>query len=386
MQTTCIHCGDEFSITADQLGTRGKCPHCKGTVIIPKAETVVESKELVRPNPWFEMSLSSVGAIVIHLLIFFVLLLIPWGGFQDGDEGEGQVVQLGVLNKFQLTMTEQKMLDYENIATNQNQQSNNQRLSDIEIPNSFDPLSENRIEISSDFASGGFDETADLSASMPRSITAAGSEDFGQLVNRLKRDGLDIVITFDSTGSMDGEIQQVKSKIERIGKVLFQMVPKTRISICTYRDSDDKYLVKGLPLTSNLTEVIEYLEEIEAGGGNDIPEGVDAGLAWAIRQNSFRRTARKVILLFGDAPPHSQNFNRCLRLAAEFNENVGGVVSTVTCHSDRRLQAFIEISEMGGGEAFLTRNDREIMSQLIVLVFGSKHRDKVLEAFDLLGR
>ena len=113
---------------------------------------------------------------------------------------------------------------------------------------------------------------------------------------------------------------------------------------------------------------------------------VNAGLEWAIHQNQFRPAARKVILLFGDAPPHAADHDYCLRLASEFRRKYHGVVSTVTCHSAQRLPAFIEIAQMGGGEAFLTRNEREIMTQLIILVFGSKYREKVLEAFHLLDR
>ena len=41
---------------------------------------------------------------------------------------------------------------------------------------------------------------------------------------------------------------------------------------------------------------------------------------------------------------------------------------------------------MGGGEAFLTTDERQIMTQLMVLVFGSRYREKVVEAFRLLGR
>ena len=77
---------------------------------------------------------------------------------------------------------------------------------------------------------------------------------------------------------------------------------------------------------------------------------------------------------------------QCLQIAADFHRQQKGVVSTVTCRRSVRLPEFEEIAQMGGGEAWLTRNEREIMSQLIVLVFGSKHREKVLEAFDLLNR
>jgi len=50
------------------------------------------------------------------------------------------------------------------------------------------------------------------------------------------------------------------------------------------------------------------------------------------------------------------------------------------------LPSFIDIAEVGGGEAFVTANERQIMTQLIVLVFGNRHRAKVLEAFKLLER
>ena len=213
-----------------------------------------------------------------------------------------------------------------------------------------------------------------------------GTEEFERLVAQLKQNGLEIVITFDSTGSMEGEIQEVKRKIERMGSVLFRLVDKTRISVCTYRDQGAKYVVKGLPLTDNLGEIVKFLEDVSAGGGGDDPEAVNSGLEWSINQNQFRPKARKVILLFGDAPPHAADKDICLRLASEFRRKQNGVVSTVTCHSEQRLPSFIEIAQMGGGEAWLTRNEREIMSQLMILVFGSKHREKVLEAFDLLAR
>ena len=41
---------------------------------------------------------------------------------------------------------------------------------------------------------------------------------------------------------------------------------------------------------------------------------------------------------------------------------------------------------MGGGEAFLTVEERQIITELMILVFGSQYRDKVVEAFRLLDR
>jgi Mg-chelatase subunit ChlD len=232
---------------------------------------------------------------------------------------------------------------------------------------------------------GGAQQAFEVQPSPEATLLAGGQEDFGDLISRLKKDGLDVVIVFDSTKSMKGEIAQVKNRIERIGNVLMQLVPKTRIGICTYRDEGDEYLVKGLELTDNLTKVILYLEGIAADGGGDIPEAVHSGLKWAIEKNDFRNDARKVILLFGDAQPHPDESVLCRKLASDFRK-MGGVVSTVTCRKQSTLPDFDAIAKIGGGESYLTQNEREIMSQLIVLVFGSRHRSKVLEAFDLLNR
>jgi Mg-chelatase subunit ChlD len=144
-------------------------------------------------------------------------------------------------------------------------------------------------------------------------------------------------------------------------------------------------VVKGLPLTDNLARVKVYLDQIQAQGGGDEPEAVYQGLQWSIENNKFRPRARKVILLFGDAPPHAEQNVLCQKIASDFRKN-GGIVSTVTCRSEFVLEEFEAIAKIGGGEAFLTTSEREIMTQLMVLVFGSQHRSKVVEAFDLLNK
>jgi Mg-chelatase subunit ChlD len=185
---------------------------------------------------------------------------------------------------------------------------------------------------------------------------------------------------------MSGEINEVKRQIERITSTLVKLVPQARIGICTYRDDGDEYVAKGLPLTTDMQAVSRYLARIEAGGGGDTPEAVHEGLYWAVSNNQFKPRARKVILLFGDAPPHAERLRDCLQTAAGFVKQQQGIVSTVTCRSGQPLPEFYEIARAGGGEAFLTRDERQIMTQLLVLVFGSQHRAKVVEAFKLLEK
>ena len=387
MNITCIHCNEPFSVTAEQLGLRCKCPHCKATVILPKTDRQYGQQQLVLepPSRWLENSLCSLGAVILHLLVLIVLALIPWGDFTAGKGGEGDQIMIGQLPREQLVNDPVDELDATDSDNPSDSDATDFMQDDLLSPSSDNPLSESEMDLTLGAPSGGSSQALEIQSLHDSSVLAGGSEDFGQMVMRLKRDGLDIVICFDSTGSMQGEIDQVKDKIQRIGNTLIRLIPKTRISICTYRDTKDHYLVKGWPLTDNLVEVVGFLETIDAAGGGDRPEAVHEGLAWSIDKNQFRRRSRKIVLLFGDAPPHQDKKVRCQKMASDFRKNFGGVVSTVTCRSEDRLEEFVDIARLGGGESYLTRNEREIMTQLIVLVFGSEHRKKVIEAFDLMN-
>jgi Mg-chelatase subunit ChlD len=214
----------------------------------------------------------------------------------------------------------------------------------------------------------------------------AGGGSFDNMLQTLRRNGLDVVIAFDSTGSMTGEINEVKEQIRKIGTTMLTLVPKTRFSLCTYRDAGDSYVAKGIPLTSDIRQLEYFLKGVEAGGGGDHPEAVQEGLKWAMENNKFRASARKVILVFGDAPPHADDQAKCLKLAKNFRGQEKGIVSTVTCRAKSPMPEFYAIADAGGGEAFLATDSRQIVSQLVILVFGSQHKDKVLEAFKLLEK
>jgi hypothetical protein len=388
MQLACVHCGKQFTISVEQLGGTGRCPHCRGEIRLPKADDPNQQPEEDRPAPhsqWWENSISGLTSLVFHLVLILIFALIKFGG--RGGEGLAEDVLIGELPSVQLGDTQEEELSREEQPTSEETAETLDEMLEVEPPiePTTDTFTDEQFAIVSPSTSGGDSGSFDLGAVTIGGGSMAGGGWDGFLQN-LRRNGLDIVITFDSTGSMGGEIREVKEQIKRIGGTLLKMVPKARISICTYRDDGDEYVVQGLPLTSDITEIDDYLAGIDADGGGDEPEAVQEGMRWAIEKNQFRANARKMLLLFGDQPPHRQDHGTCLSLASDFQREHGGIVSTVTCRRSDRLDEFIEIAEMGGGEAFLTSDQRQIMEQLIVLVFGSKFRGKVLEAFELMEK
>jgi Mg-chelatase subunit ChlD len=390
MKIVCIHCGRNFAIRAEDLGGQGRCPHCRGTIELPKpaaAQRANAKADRLRPTGWFEGSLSGLISLVLHMTAFLVIAL--WQTTQgSGGAGEGQEVLIGPLPVKDLIDRPEEQLA---VAEVQKQQSSDTESKiEVEVPSAgasaaAEPAA-GGLSATTLSASGGAIGNFDLGSVQVGGSAAVGGGSWEGMIGTLRKTGLDIVICFDSTGSMGGEIDQVKRQIERIGQTLVTLIPKTRISICTFRDREDDFVVKGLPLSSSIQEVSSYLARISAAGGGDTPEAVDEGLYWSSSQNQFRPAARKVILLFGDAPPHRDKLQRCLQIATDFRRGEKGIVSTVTCRNRSPLPEFYEIAMAGGGEAFLTSNDREIMSQLMILVFGSQHRQKVLEAFRLMEK
>jgi Mg-chelatase subunit ChlD/DNA-directed RNA polymerase subunit RPC12/RpoP len=389
MKLSCIHCGQLFTTKAEHLGGSVECPHCHHEVVLPEAEDHESADQPHRGEPthWLRNCGSGLISLILHMALMLLLALVTYGAYSG--EGLEEDVLIGTLPSAVLHDSQVEEFD----ATEE-----------IESSSELEELDE-MLEAPSPTAAtedGGFDVDISASslaaavgsegASFDLNVGSAGGGMAGGswegLLQSLRRNGLDIVITFDSTGSMGGEIRQVKEQIQRIGATLVKLVPKARISICTYRDDSDRarsYVVKGIPLTSNIDEVEQFLAGVNAGGGGDRPEAVHEGLKWSVENNDFRPRARKVILVFGDAPPHSHHQAKCLSIASDFHRYQKGVVSTVTCRSTRRLSEFAEIAEMGGGESFLTSDEQQIMTQLMVLVFGSQYRSKVVEAFRLMG-
>jgi hypothetical protein len=389
MKLTCVHCGRSFAIRAEQLGTKGTCPHCQGEISLPKAQDQLpQEKRKGDPWGWFDYSVSSLTSMMVHMALFLALVYLQGDG--SPTIGPGEEMQIGMFPIQELADTPAGELQAETVAKSESPSALEETLeaeSPVLTP-SESSAEETEQALAAPSVGGGDPAGFDLGSVGASGAGGgmAGGGSFDSMVKTLRRTGLDVVIAFDSTGSMSGEINEVKAQIHKIGTTMHALVPKTRFSLCTYRDQGDSYVTKGIPLTSDLRQLEYFLKGIEAGGGGDHPEAVQEGIKWSLDNNKFRPSARKIILVFGDAPPHADDQALCLKLAKNFREQDKGIISTVTCRAKSPMPEFYAIADAGGGEAFLATDSRQIVSQLVILVFGSQHKDKVVEAFKLLEK
>jgi hypothetical protein len=122
--------------------------------------------------------------------------------------------------------------------------------------------------------------------------------------------GLDIVFLLDATGSMGDEIDHIKATVDSIASRIAQLPGSSapRLGLVAFRDRNDEYVTRSWDFTRDVPQFAANLANVQAGGGGDTPESVNAGLHDASPLPGWTQDGAgrhlKLIFLVGDAPPH----------------------------------------------------------------------------------
>lgn len=205
-----------------------------------------------------------------------------------------------------------------------------------------------------------------------------GSGSFRGELRELKETGLEIVFVFDSTGSMTRTIVDTKETIVQMLDVLRTLVPDARVGLVTYRDRGrrEEYLVRQVPLDVDYWRATNFVQFVVAEGGGDQPEDVRSGLKSAFQQ-SWRRSARRVVVLAGDAPAHREDFDKLLKEVRRFTMNRKSFVHTLITSperaTDRTYEHFQKIAKAGRGTCETIDNRERILQRVLTLAFGTQY-------------
>jgi len=223
---------------------------------------------------------------------------------------------------------------------------------------------------------------------------------FGDYVGGLRKVGLDIALVIDTTDSMQFVIDDVKAKLTQLVTTMQKMVPTARIGIDVYRDKGDDYVVKWSDLSFRTEKLREFLSHITAEGGGDWEEAVKEAMDAAIKELSWRKQSKKIIILVGGSPPHPEDVDDVHAMVRTWRDQ-GGFVSTVDVTKkmheefDRALwkslhgkqpyepspmpefykqtsEVFGQMAKEGGGELIELDAQKALMQEVVVLTFGSR--------------
>jgi hypothetical protein len=129
---------------------------------------------------------------------------------------------------------------------------------------------------------------------------------------------------------------------------------QSEVGVTFYRDTGDSFVVKHLPMTNRLSQIMPDVNAMNADGGGDIPEAVYDGLDDALHKNTWsprKPGIAKLMIIVGDAPPHDYNMPQCMDLAKEAASQGVRIhavkVTDPDAHND--LSTFDQITKATGG-------------------------------------
>ena len=118
----------------------------------------------------------------------------------------------------------------------------------------------------------------------------------------------DIVFVIDDTGSMGGEIDDVRDNVISFVDALSTSDVNFNLGLITYKD--DVTIRQEGTLTSDAEEFQELIGSLRAAGGNDFPENGLGAIQTALSSYSFRPGSQKIFVLFTDATSHTADDTR----------------------------------------------------------------------------
>jgi len=202
-------------------------------------------------------------------------------------------------------------------------------------------------------------------------------------------DPIDVLISFDTTGSMYPCLTQVRRDVTKLVQRLFKDVPGIRIGVIAhgdYCDAGSTYVTKMLDICAAPHKIVEFVRNVGPTGGGDAPECYELVLHEA-RSANWASGKSKVLVLIGDDVPHgpseSQNTKKLdwrneLGLLLEAGINVYAVQALGRRHA---TPFYREVAEKTGG-FHLELNQFSNVRDMIMAVCLKQKGDDQLQAFE----
>lgn len=122
---------------------------------------------------------------------------------------------------------------------------------------------------------------------------------------------IEVIFSFDTTGSMYPCLTQVRRKIKNTVTRLMNETALIRIGIIAHGDYCDErstYVTKKFDLSDNVDAICDFVQNVEPTGGGDAPECYELVLH-ETQSFSWTNSASKSLVLIGDDIPHPPAHN-----------------------------------------------------------------------------
>lgn len=206
---------------------------------------------------------------------------------------------------------------------------------------------------------------------------------------------IDLAFCIDTTGSMSGEIENVKAKTKELVAKLAggKPAPVIRVGLVAYRDHGDSYVTKVFPFSEDIDKVVKDISSLAAQGGGDAPEAVNEALHASLNDLQWSSNAKtlKLLFLIGDAGPKHYAKDFDWRTEAKSAISRGIQINTLGCSGlehftdSEGVGVFKEIAKLSDGKYESLAYRQEIVNaegkrETVIATGGSMYRVKAKSA------
>jgi Mg-chelatase subunit ChlD len=208
---------------------------------------------------------------------------------------------------------------------------------------------------------------AERLAALERYITELGSR------------RVDLCLCIDTTASMWNAIADAQGSMDDLMLFAGDVVAELRVGLVAYRDRRDEFEAKFWDFTSSVPEARQRLWTLSADGGGDSPESVHKGLLAAFTKLKWIEANTRVLVLIGDAPPHTGLGSHCAEYARR--GKVAGVTTHVIQADNEEVKFFADIAQAGGGKCIMLEENDSLVAEITGLSLGDQFEEEMREFF-----
>ena len=198
---------------------------------------------------------------------------------------------------------------------------------------------------------------------------------------------VEVVFSFDTTGSMYPCLTQVRRKIKSTVTRLIDEIPGIRIGIIAHGDYCDEgstYVIQMQNLSSDVKAICNFVENVGQTGGGDAPECYELVLREA-QSLSWTPNSSRAVVLIGDDVPHPPaythrkiNWRTEVDKLADMGIPVYGVQALNRSHA---TPFYTELAHKSGG-FHLNLDQFSYITDMFMAICYKQTSDTKLEAYE----
>lgn len=188
----------------------------------------------------------------------------------------------------------------------------------------------------------------------------------------------DVVISFDTTGSMSPVIHQVRRQVRETIDRLFDTIPDLRLGIVAHGDyCDGQFAISAEHLTTNREQLIHFMNWVPNTNGGDSDECYEAVLhrltVWDWQADN------RALILIADALPHPVGYRYgSIRNELDWRDeartlaNLGIMIYAVECLGNRNESRFYQpLADMSNGRKLDLNQFADAVETVIAISYHS---------------